>query len=389
MRIFPILLSMLLLLSARSTLALELNPDHPQTYRVRPGDTLWSIASRFLKDPWRWSEIWDANPALGDPDLIYPGDVLSLYYKNGQPRIGRAAGRMRTVKLSPQVRATRLQAPIPTIPIGSIYPFLTRPYVLEREEIKAAPYVVSFPDQSVLAGVGDRVYVRKILNNKEQHYHIVRPGEAYRDPDTDRLLGYQARYVADASLQNPGDPASLRINSMTLETAIGDRVIPAAATEPLQTFYPHPAPPGRRGRIIASLNSLSQIGRYDVVVINLGKRQGVEVGQVFNVYNGGNVVKDRAATEAGNWDWKNMPFWSQEFWYDDHRTQGWLFDEPNENEPFPPHMWAKPQEENYMLPYEQAGVLMVFRAFDELSFGLILRANRVINLLDSVQSPET
>ncbi len=387
MRLFFLFTTLLFLLPARSIFALELNPDHPQTYRVRPGDTLWSIASRFLKDPWRWSEIWEANPALGDPDLIYPGDVLTLYYENGQPRVGRAPGQLRTVKLSPRVRVTPLQKPIPTIPIGTIHPFLTQPYVLEREEIQAAPYVVSFPDH-MLAGAGDRVYVRKILSDQERHYHIVRPGEPYRDPDTDRLLGYRARYIADAFLQNPGDPASLRIKRMDLEVAIGDRIIPAAASEPLQNFYPRPAPPGRRGRIIASLNSLSQIGRYDVVVINLGKRQGIEVGQVFNVYNGGQVVKDRAATEAANWDWKNMPFWSQEFWYDDYRTQGWLFDEPDENEPFPTHMWAKPRAEDYILPYEQAGVLMVFRTFEDLSFGLILRANRAINLLDSVQSPE-
>lgn len=365
----------------------ELNPNHPETYTVRRGDTLWGIAGRFLRDPWRWSQIWDANREIGDPNLIYPGDVLSLYYTNGQPRIGFAGG-MRTVRLSPRVRVSQLQAPVPTVPIGSIRPFLSRPYVLDRAEIDALPYVVSFLDKRVLGGLGDRMYVRSILGGADDRYHVVRPGGPYRDPDSGNILGYKALYIADAILERRGDPASLRIDSMALETEIGDRVLPATADEPLQTFYPRPGPSGRRGRIISVLNGVSQIGLHNVVVLNLGSDQGIEKGHVFNIYNGGDQVQDRVASGASKWDWKHMKFWSQEFWYGDYRTDGWLEDEPNPNEPFPLHMEAHPLSEDYLLPYERAGTLMVFRTFDRVSFALVMQATRAMNVLDTVRPPE-
>src|SRR6476469_10212048 len=67
--------------------AVEVRGDHPDTYVVKRGDTLWDIAGRFLQKPWLWPEIWQANPQVKNPHLIYPGDVLSLHYVNGQPRI--------------------------------------------------------------------------------------------------------------------------------------------------------------------------------------------------------------------------------------------------------------------------------------------------------------
>lgn len=385
--LIPVILAALIALPVLAQV--ELNPNHPETYTVRRGDTLWGIAGRFLRDPWRWSEIWDANREVGNPNLIYPGDVLRLYFQGGQPRIGFAGGGGgRSVRLSPRVRATQLETPVPTVPIGSIRPFISRPHVLDKPAIENAPYVVSFPDRRVLGGVGDRAYVRSILGGADSRYHVVRPGGPYRDPDTGDILGYKALYIADATLVRAGDPASLRIDSMALETEIGDRVLPAGADEPLQTFYPRPGPHGRRGRIISVLNGVTQIGLHNVVVLNLGSDEGIEKGHVFDIFNGGDIVQDRVAADASKWDWKNMKFWSQEFWYGDHRTDGWLEDEPDPNAPFPLHREAHPQSEDYMLPYERAGTLMVFRTFDRVSFGLVMHASRSMNVLDTVRSPE-
>ena len=365
----------------------ELVPNAPERYTVRPGDTQWNIAARFLKDPWNWPEIWEANRAFGDPNALYPGDVLTLYYREGQPRIGLLNGGLRTVKLSPRVRVTPLDLPVPTIPIGAIAPFLSRPYVLDKPEIENAPYVVSLPERRVLGGTGDRLYVRRILEQVGGNYHIVRPGGPYVDPSSGNLLGYKALFVAEAVLERPGDPATLRITNMKLETGIGDRVLPASTEESLQTFYPRPGPSGRRGHIISVLNGVSQIGLHNVVVINLGTLQGIEKGHVFSIYSGGNQVQDRVAADASRWDWRNMKFWSQEFWYAEHRTDSWLLEDPDPNQPLPLHRSAEPISEDYLLPYEQAGELMVFRAFDQISFALIVRARRGINVLDTVRPP--
>jgi hypothetical protein len=366
--------------------AVELNPSHPETYQVQRGDTLWGIAGRFLREPWRWPEIWQSNQGIENPNLIYPGDVLRLSYQNGQPRIGVQRG-MRTVKLSPRVRVTPLKEPVPTIPIGAIRPFLTRPYVLDKAEIDSAPYVVDFPDEHIVGGLHDAAYVRSIYGAAQTRFDVVRPREALRDPDTNDILGYKGQFVADAVLERSGDPAKLKLATVAMEAAIGDRVIAAGEEQPLQNFFPRPGPPGLQGRIISVLNGVSQIGQYNVVVLNRGSQDGVQTGQVFEVYNGGERVRDTVASGEANWDWKNQKFWSQETWYGEFRVDGWL----NGNEPgpgFPPHVKVERSSASFMMPYEKAGVVMVFRTFSRVSFALVMQAVRPMHLLDTVRPPE-
>jgi hypothetical protein len=365
--------------------AVELNPSHPETYVVQPGDTLWGIAGRFLREPWQWRKIWQANSDIRNPDQIFPGDVLRLTYRNGEPRVRLERG-MRTVKLSPRVRVTQLQQPVPTIPIGIIRPFLTRAYVLDKAEMDAAPYVVDFPDEHIVGGLHDSAYVRSMYGTERQHFAIVRPGEALRDPGSKDILGYKGQFVADAVLERPGDPAKLKLQTVAMETAIGDRVIAAGDGQQLQSFVPRPAPKGLRGRIISVLNGVSQIGQYNVVVLNRGTTDGVEVGQVFAVYNGGEQGRDLVAAGQTNWDWKNQRFWSQETWFGDYRVQGWVPD----NEPgpgFPTRVAVERPSSSFMLPFEKAGIVLVFHTFRRVSFALVMKAARPMHMLDTVRSP--
>ena len=364
----------------------ELNPNHPKTYTVRSGDTLWGIAGQFLRDPWRWPQIWDSNRDIGNPDRIYPGDVLELYYRDGEPRIGFQGG-MRTVKLSPRVRTTALRQPVPTIPLGSIGPFLSRAYVLDKAEIDAAPYVVDFPNEHIVAGVHDSVYVRSIFGVEGERFDIVRPGEPLRDSESGEILGYKAQFVADALLERPGDPAKVRITSMGLETAIGDRVISASGEEPFANFIPRAAPPEVRARLISVLNGVSQIGQFNVVVIDRGSEDGLQSGHVFEVFSGGQEVRDTVRSGSSDWNWKDQKFWSQETWFGDHRVDRWLFDELDPRDPLPPHVEVTKPSSTFIRPYEAAGVLMVFRTFPRVSFALVMKAFRPIHVLDAVRSP--
>ncbi len=363
----------------------ELNPSHPETYTVQRGDTLWGIAGRYLRDPWQWPQLWDANREIGDPDRIYPGDVLTLYYRDGQPRLGRQGG-MRTVRLSPSIRATPLEEAIPTIPIGTIRPFLTRPYVLDKPEIENSPYVVAFPDQHIVAGVGDLAYVRSIETPTSERYDLVRPGNALRDPDSGELLGYKARFVAEALLERAGDPARLRITSMELEASIGDRVLSSIQERAQASFFPRPGPHNQNGRIIDVMGGVSQIGQYNVVVLNVGRDAGVLPGHVFEVFNGGERVRDVGKRNEFRQDWPSQGFWSQETWYSPYRVDGNL--PPGEPvSGLPPIVRLTRDAESVILPYERAGTLMVFRAFDRVSFGLVMSATRPILLLDAVRPP--
>jgi hypothetical protein len=204
--------------------AVELNPSHPETYVVQPGDTLWGIAGRFLREPWQWRKIWQANSDIRNPDQIFPGDVLRLTYRNGEPRVRLERG-MRTVKLSPRVRVTQLQQPVPTIPIGIIRPFLTRAYVLDKAEMDAAPYVVDFPDEHIVGGLHDSAYVRSMYGTERQHFAIVRPGEALRDGDR-RSRHCGRRWAAAAELRSAaGTEGASRPHHLRSERGVPDRPV--------------------------------------------------------------------------------------------------------------------------------------------------------------------
>jgi len=377
--------------------AAELRPGAPETYRVRPGDTLWGISARYLRDPWNWREVWHANADVANPNLIYPGDVLRLSVVNGKPRIGvdrggetlvGHEGGMRVVKLAPRVRSSSLKEAIPTIPIAAIGPFLTQPYVAPSDQINRAPYVVGFPDEHIVAGIGDAVYVRRIDSTEHDRFQILRPGEALRDPKTNEVLGFVATFVASVALERTGDPAKVRVLRSEREVSIGDRVIPASLDEPLSNFFPRPAPAGLRAEILSVLNGVTQVAQNDVVIINAGTRERLEPGQVFEVFQGGTKQVDQVRQGGFNWNWREESPLSTRFWYgDNQKIRKWRHGEPSANEPFPPTVDVRPQRSTFIQPFERSGLLMVFRTFERVSFAIILEANRAMHIHDRIAPP--
>ncbi|NKN32059.1 LysM peptidoglycan-binding domain-containing protein [Marichromatium bheemlicum] len=384
------------LLSAPVSAQVELAPDAPERYVVRAGDTLWEIAGRFLRDPWRWHALWRANPEIVDPDLIYPGDQLELVEIDGRPQLqltrgggARTVGHqdgMRVVKLSPQARSISLEDAVPMIPVASIAPFLTQPLVADSNQVEHAPYVVGFPDEHIVVGTFDAIYVRRIDTTDSTRYQVVRPGKALRDPDTNELLGYEVEFVATAALERPGDPAKLRIARAAREIGIGDRVIPAEQERPLENFYPEPAPAGTRGRILSVLKGVSQIGQFDVVILNKGERDGIETGHLFEVFIGGEIARDQVRRGGFDWNWRDDSPLDSEFWYGDFSFDGWRAD-PAGEDGMPLHADMSRGRGTYLKPYERAGVLMVFRVFDRVSFALVLDAYRAMAVGDRIAPP--
>lgn len=319
-----------------------LNARHPERYTVQRGDTMWDIAALFLRDPWYWPEIWQINPQVDNPHLIYPGDVLALTYLDGRPVLQLERTSAGAERLSPRIRAQSLEEAIPTVPYEAIRGFLTRPLVLDRDQLESLPYVVA-PRDGLMGSAGRDVYVRRAGGAAvDEIFNVVNVGDPLIDPDDDAVIGYEAIYVGQGRLRRAGDPATVYLTESARETLVGDLLV-AEEPPPQIDFVPRAPERAVDGRIISVVDGVSLIGQYHVVVINRGAAHGLEPGHVLRAWQSGAVVRDRV------------------------RRGGF--------------------GEKVQLPDEPAGLMMVFRTFDRVSYALIMEATNEIRLLDAVRNP--
>ncbi len=337
--------AVLLLLYSTTLLAdtLVLRADHPDRYVVAKGDTLWDISARFLTDPWLWQDIWHMNPAIENPHLIYPEDVIRLVYINGKPTLQLDRGG-KALKLSPKIRATALESPIPTVSLEQIQQFLTRPRVVSQQELDQSGYIVAGDDGRLISGAGLSVYARNIESIGSSYFNIYHIGKAYQNPGTKEgeILGFEAIQVGDARITQAGDPAKLFVTHSYREILPGDRLLPPLDQTLNQNFIPRAPDKNIEGMIISVLDGIAKIGRYQTIVINKGLQDGIEVGHVLTTHQQGRTLRDHYAKKPG---------------------------------------------EMVTLPDEVAGTIMVFRAFKHVSYALVMDAKREIKLYDTVKTP--
>lgn len=320
--------------------AVELNEDVPETYIVKKGDTLWGISGMYLEKPWLWPELWDVNPQIDNPHLIYPGDELYLVWVDGKPRLRMRRGR--NVKLSPTMRVTPLDFAIPVIPLDEIGPWLKRHRIMDADELNDSAYIVAGDQRHLISGPGDRVFGRGEFPDDERSFGIYRAGDAYFDPITEELLGYQAQDIGNARLltNNTDDVTELEVTRVTEEVRIADRLLPMQERILDATF--HPKPPSielEDAFMIAVDGGVTQIGELSIVVINKGERDGVAIGDVVALFQAGEYIFDKVA------------------------------------------------EENIWLPDTRAGLAMVFESFEKASYAIILKASRPLKVMDKVKNP--
>lgn len=321
-----------------------LNNDVPLNYVVQQGDTLWGISGVYLQEAWRWPELWDTNPQLDNPHRIYPGDVLALRWEGGRPRLSLLS--RGGLKLSPNVRSQSLDTAIPPIPRDQIDPFLRNNRILESGAFSDLPYVIAGDAQRIISGLGDRIYVRGPVASGDQVFGIIREGSPVIDPTTQEVLGITALDIGSASLTSGGTEGSsdavkeFEITRMTEEIRIGDRLIPLQAGI-MDAFF-QPKSPGveiENGFMVAVNSGVTQIGPMSIVTINRGDREAVMVGDVFAIYQTGEIVQDPV------------------------------------------------KQEMVALPDVRAGVLMVFAVYEKASFGLVLTATRPLAVGDKIRNP--
>ena len=314
------------------------NEDVPEKYTVKKGDTLWDISDLYLRDPWLWPEIWYANPQIANPHLIYPGDIISMVYIDGRPRL-MLEKRDRRVKLSPEVKVVPESEAIPALPLDIINSFLTRNRIVTQEEVDRAPYVVAGYEKKLLSGSGDTFYARGQFDETPT-YGLYRVGEPYLDPVTQEILGIRAQDVGSAKVQRVADDIATMLATRSLEEVrIGERLLPHEERPLNSIFYPSAPDSTIEGEIMAVEGGITQVGHLDVVSINRGEREGLEAGNILAIFKRGEEVTDYIAKEKIN------------------------------------------------LPNEQAGLLMIFRAFEKMSYGLVIKAERPLAVNDIVKNP--
>lgn len=316
-----------------------LKDSAPDRYQVTRGDTLWGISARFLKDPWRWPELWNMNrEQVKNPHRIYPGEVLVLDRSGESPqlRVENAAPELETVDLSPsiQVEETETSA-IPSIPYSSIAPFLSRAMIMADDALKNAPEIVGAADGRLALGVGDRIYASGITPDSPLRWQIVRRGKALLDPENGQPLGQEIEYLGRAKVMAHTDPAALEITGAASDIRRGDLLLPMPAEE-TPRYVPHAPSQEVEGRIISLRGGISAAGALDVVAINRGSESGLETGSVLAVY--GKETPSRLSPAA-------------------------------------------------VVSSERSALLFVFRVFEKVSYGLIMQASRPVHLLDTVKNP--
>lgn len=372
-----------------------LREGHPDRYVVKKGDTLWDISAMFLEDPWLWPEIWEINPEVENPHLIYPGDVILLIYRGGKPRIvivppdgGKPVldqddlekprrlppspkppsptdftskfksdpkvwvddrvviADSRTDKLRPQIRARPLASAIPAIPLDAIAGMLTKGRIVDRKVLEDAPYVLSGLDINLIFGPGDLFYARgdrETWKSNTVVYGVFKEdAEVFRDPVTGKVLGIEAREAGLARLERSvNDIATFHLISVSEDIRLNDRLLPTEERRLESTFFPRAPRTEIRASIMKILGGvgMSTIGMYDAIAINKGEEDGLETGDILEVFRKGDRVKD-------------------------------------------PNRYG-----TVKLPPERSGIIMVYRVFEKMSYALVLQAGIPLTLGDLALSP--
>jgi len=338
---------------------IQLTADHPREYTVKKGDTLWDIASLFLKDPWYWPEIWQRNPQVANPHLIFPGDILMLIYVDGRPQIQLARaedGVMRrqvgdkVVKLSPSIHRQSLNEAIPSIPGDAVRQFLTRPRIVTAKEWADAPYIVGSDDAHLIMGANNKIYIRGELDKERIRYSIFRRGNRLADPETDELLGHEVIFAGEARIIKYGNPSTGLLLKTSREVLVGDRLLPTDKSAIDQQYFPRLPEDFVQGTVISLFDAISAIAKYQIAVINRGSNDKMEVGHLLASYQAGSYTHDRFLDRSSI-----------------KRGDATKLD--------------------ILLPDERSGIMMLFKVFDKVSYALVLKSTRSIRKGDKVEKP--
>jgi hypothetical protein len=337
------------------TIVCEFKPNAPDSHTVVKGDTLWGISGTFLDKPWCWPQVWGMNKEeIANPHWIYPGQIVWFDREAGRLRLGNKVGDggAGDGRLSPQLRTEGLgKDAVPSIPAGVIEPFLSQPLIIEEDELKNAPRIIATRGTRVFIGKDDKAYVRGDLKGGTS-FQVFRPGKPVKDPITGKVVALEAFYLGTLRLETEApkgsDVHTFVVANAKEEIGKGDLLM-AMPPQPMQNYVPHPPEMDINAYVLAIYGGVTHAGQNQIVSINRGKLDGLDIGSVLQLYHRGEVVTDPEG-----------------------RSQGRFFS-------------GTPKVK---LPDEQVGSLFIFRVFKHVSYGLIMQVTEPVVVGDVAKSAE-
>ena len=338
------------------SMSVPLAPDAPSTYVVKPGDTLWDIAGVFLQYPWYWPEIWYVNPQIENPHWIYPGDVLQLTWVDGKPRV--TVGSAGEVRLSPQVRTDPLSQAVRAIPYDVLMNFVGHPSLLTERQVTQGPYVVGFRGGHIV-GAGISEFYATGLDNATPgtEYSVVHPDVELRDPDDGDRLGYigvyagTGRVISTTESRRDGATTHLTTVENGREIAQGDKLFPAHPKFGDDFVPSAPKNTKLNGQVLAIVDGLAVAGKYQVLAINRGTRDGLAPGNVVAIFARGLEVADYFSRGR---DWTRF-------------TANY---------------------DTVKLPDERSGTLLLFSVHERMSYGMVVESIAPMRIGDFIKHPD-
>ena len=331
---------------AAKTMRCEFLANAPDQHVVVRGDTLWGISGKFLQHPWCWPQVWGLNQdQIRNPHWIYPGQIVYFDRANGRLRLGNTtSGEPGVVKLSPQTRVQGVgRDAITAISTDAIGPFLSQPLIIEGDDLHTAPHIVAVQDGHLNLGKSDKAYVRGDLGDATA-YQVFRPGNPLMDPDTGKVIANEALYLGTLKLERrgktPDEAATFSVVDTKEEMQVGDRIIPRPV-EPILNYVPHAPASDVHARVVSVYGGVATAAQNQILTINRGKADNIDIGTVLQLYRFGKTIKDP----------------------DDHNNK-------------------------VKLPDEQYGTLFIFRVFNHISYGLIMEVQNAVDIGDIARSPE-
>lgn len=337
--IFPLIVCIATLVSNTAVAqGAALADDAPDSYTVVKGDTLWGISGRFLKQPWRWPEVWRMNrDQIRNPHLIYPGQIVHLDRSGPWLSIGKRIGT--DEKLYPRVYDESLDAALPSIPLSAIEAFLTKPLVIDEARLQGAATIVATETSRVYMGQGDTVFAKNVAADADV-WQIFRPVVPMKDPITGEIIAYEAAYLGAARVSERSSPTTLEIVDAVEEIGVGDLMLPSEQPA-VFSYVPHAPDNAVEGRVMSIYRGVAETGALNVVALNIGENAGLERGHVLALY------RNRGVAE--------------------YKEDG--------------------VKETYELPEKRYGLVFVFRTFERVAYALVMNSDGQVSIADAVRKP--